>query len=153
MSLKNVTQPVIRCRNRRNAQILTRTGLSAVREGFSRSIARNRNEYGLFWINSKDASHLAPSDTCGRLRLFAAVFDFCQRDVTHNVTRDKSTARATLEISFMKAGLAHLFLNVAEGRGFGRRVSNPVGENATAVVPPPGGWVFSAIRNMTPKPV
>lgn len=61
----------------------------AVREGFFETSSRNLNNNGLIPLNSVLASDLTSSDSRRRLRRFAPVFGFCQRDVTHSVTRGR----------------------------------------------------------------
>lgn len=49
--------------------------------------SQNPNKDGPFQPNSHNASDLAFADSFVRLRLFASVFGFCQRNDTRNVTR------------------------------------------------------------------
>ena len=60
----------------------------AGRQGVSAVAARNPKKHGGFGlINVSDARQLRSSDSFHGFRPFAAIFRFCWRDVTRNVTR------------------------------------------------------------------
>jgi hypothetical protein len=55
---------------------------------------RNPNKDRHFHNKSHDASNLALADSFARFRLFASVCEFCQRNVTRNVTRRERLAQS-----------------------------------------------------------
>jgi hypothetical protein len=66
----------------------------AERVGVFEAVSENLNEYGLFRHNARGINDLASSSIFLRLRLFASVFRFSQRNDTRNDTRRERLPRS-----------------------------------------------------------
>jgi hypothetical protein len=62
----------------------------AGRQGVSTAAFENLNKDGPFSLKPHDPNDLAFSDSFVGFRLFASVFEFCQRNDTRNVTHRES---------------------------------------------------------------
>ena len=61
------------------------------------------NEYGHFQAKSHGISNLALADCVVRFRLFASVFEHCQRNDTRNDTRPKRLRERLIRVSQRQA--------------------------------------------------
>ena len=67
--------------------------------GVFEAVCENPNEYGRFQRNARNVNDLASSNFCRRLRPFASVCRFFQRNVTRNDTRRGGLQRELRRVS------------------------------------------------------